>query len=89
MARPQRWELLLRASQQEALLAVSLFNDPGRERALEGFVVHMHIAWMYAFHSEWLRAGRTIMCRSASRRAAGSSARSRCVRVGTDLFPAV
>ncbi|MEV0671290.1 DUF3644 domain-containing protein [Mycobacterium sp. NPDC050441] len=45
MARPQRWELLLRASQQEALLAVSLFNDPGRERALEGFIVHMHIAW--------------------------------------------
>lgn len=58
MARPQRWELLLRASQQEALLAVSLFNDPGRERALEGFIVHMHIAWTYAFQSKWLRAGK-------------------------------
>ena len=58
MARPQRWELLLRASQQEALLAVSLFNDPGRERALEGFIIHMHIAWTYAFQSKWLRAGK-------------------------------
>ena len=58
MARPQRWELLLRASQQEALLAVSLFNDPGRDRALEGFIIHMHIAWTYAFQAKWLRAGR-------------------------------
>ena len=56
MARPQRWEQLLRASQQEALLAVSLFNDPGRERALEGFIIHMHIAWVYAFQAKWLRA---------------------------------
>ena len=58
MARPRRWELLLRASQQEALLAVSLFNDPGRGRALEGFIIHMHIAWTYAFQSKWMRAGR-------------------------------
>lgn len=57
MARPQRWELLLRASQQEAMLAVSLFNDPGRERALEGFIIHMHIAWLYAFQSKWMREG--------------------------------
>lgn len=57
MARPQRWELLLRASQQEALLAVSLFNDPVRERALEGFIIHMHIAWTYAFQAKWLQAG--------------------------------
>ncbi|WP_080736289.1 DUF3644 domain-containing protein [Rhodococcoides fascians] len=55
MARPQRWKLLLRASQQEAMLAVSLFNDPGRDRALEGFIIHMHIAWLYAFQSKWLR----------------------------------
>lgn len=57
VARPQRWELLLRASQQEALLAVSLFNDAGRERALEGFVIHMHIAWLYAFQAKWMRDG--------------------------------
>ncbi|AUH70549.1 MULTISPECIES: DUF3644 domain-containing protein [Gordonia] len=57
MARPQRWELLLKASQQEALLAVSLFNDPGRERSLEGFIIHMHIAWLYAFQAKWMRAG--------------------------------
>lgn len=58
MARPQRWELLLKASQQEALLAVSLFNGPGRERALEGFIVHMHIAWTYALQAKWLRDGK-------------------------------
>jgi hypothetical protein len=58
MARPQRWELLLKASQQEALLAVSLFNDTGRDRALEGFVIHMHIAWLYAFQSKWMRDGK-------------------------------
>ncbi|WP_179275745.1 DUF3644 domain-containing protein [Rhodococcus sp. 06-418-5] len=57
MPRPQRWELLLKASQQESLLAVRLFNDPGRERSLEGFVIHMHIAWLYAFQSKWMKAG--------------------------------
>ena len=57
MPRPQRWELLLKASQQESLLAVRLFNDPGRERSLEGFVIHMHIAWLYAFQAKWMKAG--------------------------------
>lgn len=37
---------------------MSLFNDPGRERALEGFIIHMHIAWTYAFQAKWLRAGK-------------------------------
>lgn len=57
MPRPQRWRLLLKASQQESLLAVRLFNDPGRERALEGFIIHMHIAWLYAFQAKWMKAG--------------------------------
>lgn len=39
------------------MLAVSLFNDPGRERALEGFIIHMHIAWLYAFQSKWMAQG--------------------------------
>ncbi|MBS9535094.1 DUF3644 domain-containing protein [Mycobacterium sp. M1] len=67
MARPKRWELLLRASQQEALLAVSLFNDPSRDRALEGFIIHMHIAWLYAFQAKWLRAGKNYHVRLSER----------------------
>lgn len=49
---------MLRASKQEAVLAVRLYNDPGRERALEGFIVHMHIAWLYVFQSKWMKSRR-------------------------------
>lgn len=48
---------MLTASKQEAVLAVRLYNDPGRERALEGFIVHMHIAWLYAFQAKWIKLG--------------------------------
>lgn len=48
---------MLTASKQEALVAVRLFNDPGRDRALEGFIIHMHIAWLYAFQAKWMKAG--------------------------------
>lgn len=39
-------------------MAVRLFNDPGQPRALEGFIVHMHIAWLYYFQSKWMKEGR-------------------------------
>jgi hypothetical protein len=48
---------MLTASKQEAVVAVRLYNDPGRERALEGFIIHMHIAWLYAFQAKWMREG--------------------------------
>ncbi|WP_433600730.1 DUF3644 domain-containing protein [Nocardia sp. CA-135953] len=57
MARPQLWQRQLQASQQEALLAVRLYNDTSRERALEGFIIHMHIAWLYAFQSKYQKFG--------------------------------
>lgn len=56
MPRPKWWHMV-HASKSEALLAVDLYNRPGRERRLEGFVVHMHIAWTYLLHAGFQRSG--------------------------------
>jgi hypothetical protein len=40
---------------EEACLAVRLYNDSAESRAFEGFVVHMHLAWLYLLHAEFLR----------------------------------
>jgi hypothetical protein len=45
------------ASQGEASLAVRLYNDPGEGRSFEGFVVHMHLAYLYLLHAELTRDG--------------------------------
>lgn len=45
------------ASRDEAQLAVRLYNDPAETRSFEGFVVHMHLAWLYLLHGEMTRAG--------------------------------
>lgn len=58
MARPQKWQRLLESSKAEALLAVRLFNDPAQSRSLEGFIVHMHIAWLYLFQAKWMKTGK-------------------------------
>jgi hypothetical protein len=52
MARPKRHLPMLGASRSEACLAVRLYNDPGEERAFEGFIVHMHLAYLYLLHAE-------------------------------------
>ena len=52
-----RWRGMVKASQQEALLAVDLYNRRGNDRLLEAFFVHMHIAWLYLLHAESVRAG--------------------------------
>ena len=57
MARPPRWQATLDASVEEACLAVRLYNDPAEVRAFEGFVMHMHVAWLYLLHAEFLRDG--------------------------------
>lgn len=49
---------MLDASKEEAVLAVKLFNDPTGERNLEGFVVHMHLAWLYLLQAEWTKSRR-------------------------------
>lgn len=46
---------MLQGSRREALLAVDLYNRAASERSLEGFVVHMHMAWLYLHHAKFLR----------------------------------
>ncbi|RBY95013.1 DUF3644 domain-containing protein [Blastococcus sp. TBT05-19] len=48
------------ASRDEASLAVRLYNDPAEGRSFEGFVVHMHLAWLYLLHAEFDRDGTDI-----------------------------
>lgn len=57
MARPPRWQATLEASRDEACLAVRLYNDPAGERHFEAFVIHMHLAWLYLLHAEFIRDG--------------------------------
>jgi len=52
-----RWKQTLEASRDEALLAVDLYNQPSRARRLEGFFVHMHLAWLYLFQAQYQRDG--------------------------------
>ena len=46
---------MVEASRDEASLAVRLYNDATDIRSFEGFVVHMHLAWLYLLHSEFTR----------------------------------
>ena len=55
MARPRKHWPMVEASRDEASLAVRLYNDPAEVRAFEGFVVHMHLAWLYLLHAEFTR----------------------------------
>jgi hypothetical protein len=52
-----RWLLMLEGARDEALLAVDLYNQPRQPRRLEGFFVHMHLAWLYLLHAEFKRDG--------------------------------
>src|SRR4051812_24964420 len=45
------------ASKDEAALAVRLYNDPAEPRSFEGFVVDMHLAWLYLLHAELTKGG--------------------------------
>jgi hypothetical protein len=46
---------MVEASKEEALLAVDLYNQPARPRRLEGYFVHMHLAWLYLLHARFHR----------------------------------
>lgn len=46
---------MVSASRDEAQLAVRLYNDSSEVRSFEGFVVHMHLAWLYLLHAELTR----------------------------------
>lgn len=51
------WRRILDASKAEALLAVDLYNRPRHYRRVEGFFVHMHLAWQLLFHAKFRRDG--------------------------------
>ena len=55
MARRPKWWHVLQASKHEASLAVDLYNRSTTARSLEGFVVHMHLAWLYLLHARFIR----------------------------------
>lgn len=49
--------MMLEGARDEGLLAVDLYNQPRQPRRLEGFLVHMHIAWVYLLQAEFTRDG--------------------------------
>jgi hypothetical protein len=55
MGRRTRVWHIVQASKAEALLAVEFYNTTGERRSLEAFVVHMHLAWLYLLHAEFVR----------------------------------
>ena len=52
-----KWRHIVEASKHEALEAVDHYNRPLGSRGLEGFFVHMHIAWLYLLQAEMRRQG--------------------------------
>jgi hypothetical protein len=54
---------MIAASRAEASLAVRLYNTPAEDRSFEGFVVHMHLAWLYLLHAEFTRDGKDFRYR--------------------------
>ncbi|MEV4512556.1 DUF3644 domain-containing protein [Dactylosporangium sp. NPDC049525] len=56
MAPRPRWHHTLTAAQAEALTAVEIYNSPTSLRPLEGFLVHMHVAWLYLLHATFDKA---------------------------------
>lgn len=63
MAPPPRWTATVAAAQAEATLAVRLHNDPSERRALEGFIIHMHLAWLYVLQAKFTSTGVDIRYR--------------------------
>jgi len=55
MAPRPKWWHQLQAAKNEARLAVDLYNRPTVERSLEGFVIHIHLAWLYMLQARFLR----------------------------------
>lgn len=60
------WRNSLSMSQEEALLAVKLYNEPFLPRAFEGFVIHMHLAWLYLLQARFLKTGIEFRVRQSS-----------------------
>lgn len=57
MARPKKHIHFVHSARDEAMLACDLYNERRRSRNLEGFIVHMSIAWLNLFHAICVRDG--------------------------------
>jgi hypothetical protein len=57
MAMRTKWLGMVYAAREEAELAVNIYNDSTQTRSFEGFVVHMHLAWLYLLHARFCRDG--------------------------------
>lgn len=57
MAQRPKWWHMLQAGKREAILAADLYNRTAVERSLEGYVVHMHLAWLYMLQAHFLKTG--------------------------------
>jgi Protein of unknown function (DUF3644) len=55
LSRRARYWTSVNAARDEACLAVELHNRPHEPRSFEGFVVHMHLAWLYLLQGEMAR----------------------------------
>ena len=62
------WKIILEGAIDEAVLAVDLYNQPMRARRLEGFFVHIHIAWLYLLQARFKRDGIDFRYRRANGR---------------------
>ena len=62
------WKTILEGATDEAVLAVDLYNQPMRARRLEGFFVHIHIAWLYLLQARFKRDGIDFRYRRANGR---------------------
>lgn len=55
MAKWPEWRHILEGAKHEAIEAVDHYNRPMGKRGLEGFYVHMHMAWLYLLQAEFRR----------------------------------
>ncbi len=68
MAKSSSWQRTLVTAQNEALLAAKLYNEPFIPRVFEGFVVHMHLAWLYLLQAKFIHEGVDFRVRQSKRK---------------------
>jgi hypothetical protein len=68
MTRRSSWHKALLTAQDEALLAAKLYNEPFIPRVFEGFVVHMHLAWLYLLQARFIQDGVEFRVRQSRRK---------------------
>lgn len=62
------WKHMVDGSKEEALIGIDMYNRPLTHGSFHGFVVHMHLAWLYVLHAEFSRDGVDYRYRQANGR---------------------